>query len=224
MTFRKTAIATLKAFREQGLELQVKLNATNQGLYDELVRIEAMLGKEGARVQHELSVLKYKASQAETAETKQDQGEQTVLECQDTDIDTQRGNELKGLFDKADDIMSKPIYKGNDDTNADTDTDEVMSFDEFCDSIESTNKESVTPSQLRIEARRVATENLLNHLKVLVSLVVLLANTAIEGSQRDVKTWMMEHTPNLLEACLWLLEKGKTVRVADVMDKVFCLS
>ena len=43
MTFRKQAIATLKAFRDQGYALEVKLNATNKALHDELVRIDNLL-------------------------------------------------------------------------------------------------------------------------------------------------------------------------------------
>ena len=43
MTFRKQAIATLKSLREQGITLNIKLNASNQALHDELVRIDNLL-------------------------------------------------------------------------------------------------------------------------------------------------------------------------------------
>ena len=54
MTFRKQAIATLKAYRDQGYALEVKLNATNQALYDELVRIDNLLKAQAKLIESQL--------------------------------------------------------------------------------------------------------------------------------------------------------------------------
>lgn len=51
MTFRKQAIATLKQLREDGYELEIKLNASNEALHAELLRLDGVLAEQEKDIQ-----------------------------------------------------------------------------------------------------------------------------------------------------------------------------
>lgn len=217
LSFRSAAIATLKQLRADGYELTIKLNASNEFLHAELLRLERLIEN-----QEELLTCQLEDVNETRYAHAQSTGLADILETEvlNTMTDAQLIDEAHSLLDDADAKLT--TLKANT-------ANLKQGLEAFADDLEAWADDKQAEQAVRISQRATTTSNLLNHLGLLFNLIGLLSallmslpKAAVSDGLSHIKSKAFQYCPMTCKLLVVIGESLRGIKACAVMDKILC--